>query len=175
MHAASVTNVLRGDALRGVEMRDPAKVAAYLNTMFQMHTHGGMFLTLWYGVYDLETRTLDYCSAGHHPAFLVTPGSREAQSLRVPNVALGVAPGLSYSEAAAEVPPGSALYVFSDGVFEIELADGSQWSLEDFAAQLVAPRQPGVPETQRLRAAAHAVAKSPAFDDDFSMVVVTFA
>jgi sigma-B regulation protein RsbU (phosphoserine phosphatase) len=89
-------------------------------------------------------------------------------------VALGVASSMRYSEASVEVAPGSSLYVFSDGVFEIELRDGGQWSLEDFAAHLVAPRRPGVPETQRLREAAHAVAKNAAFDDDFSMVVATF-
>lgn len=174
MHAVSVMNVIRGRSMPGVDPACPAQVAQYLNATFPMHRHGGLYFTMWYGVFDRRSRSITYCSAGHHPAYLVAPGSTRAQSLRVANVALGVAPSPRYAEATAQVAPGSSLYVFSDGVFEIELRDGGQWTVEDFAAQLVAPRRPGVPETQRLREAAHAVAKSPAFDDDFSMVVATF-
>jgi pSer/pThr/pTyr-binding forkhead associated (FHA) protein len=174
MHAVSVMNVIRGHAMPGVDAASPAQVAQYLNATFPMQRHGGLYFTMWYGVFDRRSRSIAYCSAGHHPSFLVAPGSGEPQPLRVGNVALGVAAGLRYSEASANVPPGSSLYVFSDGVFEIELRDGGQWSLEDFAAQVMAPRRPGVPETLRLREAAQSVAKSPAFDDDFSMVVATF-
>ena len=162
MHAVSVMNVIRGRAMPGVDPASPAQVAQYLNATFPMQRHGGLYFTMWYGVYDRRSRTISYCSAGHHPSFLLAPGGAQAQSLRVPNVALGVASAVRYSEASVAVAPGSALYVFSDGVFEIELRDGGQWSLEDFTAQLMAPRRPGVPETQRLREAAHAVAKSAA-------------
>jgi 3-hydroxyacyl-CoA dehydrogenase len=41
-------------------------MATYLNEMFQMDRHGGMLLSLWYGVFDLESRTMTFTSAGHH-------------------------------------------------------------------------------------------------------------
>lgn len=174
MHAVSVMNVIRGRAMPGVDPASPAQVARYLNETFPMQRHGGLYFTMWYGVFDRRSRSIAYCSAGHHPAYLVAPGGGQPQPLRIPNVALGVAPSMPYSEASAEVAPGSSLYVFSDGVFEIETRDGGLWTVQDFAAQLLGPRKPGMPETQRLRDAAHAVAKNPAFDDDFSMVVATF-
>jgi len=168
-------NMVRGRSMPGVDPASPAAVAQYLNGAFPMQGHGGLYFTLWYGVYDRRSRSIAYCSAGHHPAYLVPPGRDEAIALRVPNVPLGVAPGARFTQESVAVPPGSSLYVFSDGVYEIELNGGGLWTLEAFAQALLAPPVPGVPETRRLKDAAHAVAKDPAsFEDDFSMVVATF-
>jgi serine phosphatase RsbU (regulator of sigma subunit) len=174
MHAVSVTNVLRREALPGVDMRDPGMVAAYVNTLFQMSTHGGLYLTLWYGVYDLETRTLRYCSAGHHPSFLVPPPREQAIPLKTPNLIIGATTELEFQSGSVEVPPGSRLYVFSDGVFEIEAKDGEQWHLDHVLPLIMQPPVEGVSEPERLLRAIRAHAKSPDFDDDFTVVVATF-
>lgn len=174
MHAVSVTNILRRDALPGMDMRDPAKVAAYLNSLFQMSTHGGLYLTLWYGVYDLETRTLTYCSAGHHPSYLVPQARDRAVALMTGNILIGATPAFEFESASVEVPPGSRLYVFSDGIFEIETKEGRQWGLDDVLPLIVEPPVPGLTEPQRLLQAIRGHARSPDFDDDFTVLVATF-
>ena len=155
-------------------MRDPARVAAYLNTMFQMSTHGGLYLTLWYGVYDLQTRTLRYCSAGHHPSYLVADGSGQAIPLKTGNIMIGATTEFEYESSSVEVPPGSRLYVFSDGIFEIEAKDGTQWGLNHVLPLIVEPPVSGVTEPERLLRAIRGHARSPDFDDDFTLVVATF-
>jgi pSer/pThr/pTyr-binding forkhead associated (FHA) protein len=174
MHAVSIANVIRGRAMPGVDPASPAQVAQYLNATFQMTSHGGLYFTMWYGVYDRRTRALAYCSAGHHQSLLVPAERNAAQSLRTPNIAMGVIPAARFAEASVEVAAGSSLYVFSDGVFEIEMRDGEQWTIEALTEAVVGPRAAGA-ETERLRDVARGVAKSPAFEDDFSMVVATFA
>jgi pSer/pThr/pTyr-binding forkhead associated (FHA) protein len=174
MHAVSVTNVLQRDAVPGLDMRDPAKVATYLNTLFQMSTHGGLFLTLWYGVYDMETRTLDYCSAGHHPSYLV-PGPRErAIPLKTSNIMIGAMPTFEFESASIEVPAGSRLYVFSDGIFEIEAKDGEQWGLHHVLPLIVEPPVQGMTEPERLLQSIRGHARRPDFEDDFTVLVATF-
>jgi len=174
MHAVSVTNMLQRDALPGVDMRDPAKVATYVNTLFQMSTHGGLYLTLWYGVYDLETRALRYCSAGHHPSYLVAQARERAIPLMTRNVVLGATPTFEFESASVEVPPGSRLYVFSDGVFEIDTKDGEQWGLDQVLALIMEPPVPGMTEPERMLRAIRARAGSPDFEDDFTVLVATF-
>jgi len=174
MHAVSVTNVLRRDALPGVDMRDPAKIVAYVNSLFQMNTHGGLLLTLWYGVYDLDTRTLRYCSAGHHPSYLVPEARDKSIPLTTRNIVIGATPTFEFESATVEVPPGSRLYVFSDGVFEIEAKDGEQWGLDHVLPLIMQPPVAGVTEPQRLLGAIRAHARSPDFEDDFTVVVATF-
>jgi serine phosphatase RsbU (regulator of sigma subunit) len=173
MHAVSVTNVLISDALP-VDMRDPAKVAGHLNSVFQMRTHGGMYLTLWYGVYDLKERRLRYCSAGHHPSYLVPPARGEAIALKTPNIMIGAAPVFPFESASVEVPAGSKLYVFSDGVFEIEAKDGVQWTVEHVVPLLAAPTVEGLSEPERLLKAVREHARDPDFDDDFTVLAATF-
>jgi|SoiMethySBSTD1v2_1073268.scaffolds.fasta_scaffold00362_26 serine phosphatase RsbU (regulator of sigma subunit) len=175
MHAVSVVNVLRGGAMPGIDPGEPAHVVASLNSMFQMRSHGGLYLTIWYGVYNLASRSLDYCSAGHHPSFLVPPGREEAIALRLPNVPIGLTQTARFRAGHVEVPPGSSLYVFSDGVFEVDTRAGGLWTLEDLAARILEAPAPGVPETQRLLDAVRSIALEPAFEDDFTLLVASFA
>jgi len=174
MHAVSVANILRRDASAGVDMRDPAKVAAYVNTLFQMKTHGGLYLTLWYGVYDLEARTLHYASAGHHPSYLVEEPREAAIPLKTRNIVIGATSDFEFESAWVAVPPGSRLYVFSDGVFEIETKDGKQWGLDDVLPLIVKPPVAGLSEPERLLRGVRGHARSPDFEDDFTVLVATF-
>ena len=174
MHAVSVTNVLRRDALPGVDMRDPAKVVAYVNSLFQMSTHGGMYLTLWYGVYDMETRVLQYCSAGHHPSYLIAEPRDRAIPLKTPNIVIGATAAFDFASGSVEVPRGARLYVFSDGIFEIETKDGEQWGLDHVLPLLVEPPAAGITEPERLLRSIRAHARSPDFEDDFTVLVATF-
>ena len=174
MHAVSVTNILLQDAVPGLDMRDPAKVATYLNAMFQMSTHGGFYLTLWYGVYDLETRTLDYCSAGHHPSYLVSEARERSIPLKTSNIMIGATSPFEFQSASVEVPAGSRLYVFSDGIFEIEAKDGEQWSLDHVLPLIMEPAVQGMSEPERLLQAIRGHARSPDFEDDFTVLVATF-
>ena len=174
MHAVSVTNVLQRDAVPGLDMRDPAKVATHVNAMFQMSTHGGLYLTLWYGVYDLETRTLAYCSAGHHPSYLVAQARERAIPLKTGNIMIGATSPFEFESSSVEVPAGSRLYVFSDGVFEIETKEGEQWGLDHVLPLIVEPPVQGMTEPERLLQAIRRHARSPDFEDDFTVLVATF-
>ena len=175
MHAVSVTNVLRQRAIPGVDPRDPARVAAYLNDTFQMGNHGNMLQSLWYGVCDLGSRTLDFTSAGHHPGYLVGPGRGPATPLDVSNVLIGMMPGYAFRSAKVEVAPGSSLFVFSDGAFEIVASDGREWTIEDLVPILSEPLVPGKQESRRILDAVKTRTGREAFEDDFTLVVATFA
>jgi serine phosphatase RsbU (regulator of sigma subunit) len=171
MHAVSVMNILRQRALPGVDVRDPAAMASYLNDMFQMDSHGGMLLSLWYGVFDLETRILTFASAGHHPAFMVDARRDCAIPLGNANVLIGMMPGYAYRSGRTEVPHGSSLYVFSDGVFEVETADGREWGIDEFVPLLTAPADARRRESRRIHEAVMAGTGCRSFEDDFTLVV----
>lgn len=174
MHSVTALNVLRQRALPGVDFGDPAAVLASLNNRFQMDAHDGMYFTMWYGVYRVATRTLTYSSAGHHPAFLVAADRSAAQPLGVPNMMIGILPDTDYEVQEAEVPTGSTLYVFSDGVFEVVTADGRQWTLEEFVPHLLEPSTGTLSDPERLYKMVRKLARHGVIDDDFSLLAVTF-
>jgi len=83
-------------------------------------------------------------------------------------------PEAAFSEATVDVPPGSSLYVFSDGVFEIVDKDGRQWSIADFERLILEPQVNELGEPQRLLQGVHEAATPGPLDDDFSLVVAQF-
>lgn len=173
MHSVAVMNLLRQRALPDTDMTRPAEVLRTLNQMFQMTDHADMYFTMWYGVYDTVTRRLDYASAGHHAAY-VRSGGEDLVPLKTRNGLIGAVPGKSYEAASTVLPPGASLYVFSDGVFEIVTKSGQQWGLADFLPLISAPPQPGLSESERLLRAVQDASRPGEFDDDFSLVVMTF-
>jgi serine phosphatase RsbU (regulator of sigma subunit) len=174
MHAVSVMNVLRQHTMpAGVSPHDPASMASHLNAMFQMESHGGMLSSLWYGVFDLRERKATFTSAGHHAAYLVPPGRGAPIPLEVSNVLIGMIEGYGYKAGTARFEPGSSLYLFSDGVFEVESLGAEPWGLERFVSLLGLAPEPGRTEPQRIFQAVKARTQRDAFEDDFTLVVAT--
>jgi serine phosphatase RsbU (regulator of sigma subunit) len=174
MHSVAVMNLLRQRALPATDLSKPGEVLTTLNAMFQMEDHAGMYFTMWYGVFDANSRRLDYASAGHHPAYLRVGDRDEVVPLRTRNGLIGAVPGKSYIADTVVVPPGGSIYLFSDGVFEIVTVDGVQWRLENFLPLISKPPIPGLTECQRLFREVADIARPGGLDDDFSLVVLTF-
>lgn len=173
--AASVMNLLRVHSLPGTDFADAASVLAALNDRFQMDRQGGLYFTIWYGVFDTRNRALGFGCAGQHPGFMTAPGEAAAQPLWVKNPAIGLAPDWPYRRAEVTVPPGSRLHLFSDGAFEIITAGDRQLAIGDFLPVLAAPPQPGLPEPERLWRAVRNASRPGPLDDDVSLLTLDFA
>jgi hypothetical protein len=172
LHSVSVMNILRRKSIPGVDLRDPAAVLSGLNDSFPMEDHGGNFFTIWYGVYEIVSRRLIYASAGHPPAVLIGPEGRVPIELGTAGVAIGMIDGIEYRESAITVDPGSRLFVYSDGVFEIVTTTGRDWNRGDLLDVIAGPRAEGVPEPERIHNAVMEVSARPTLEDDFSLVVI---
>jgi serine phosphatase RsbU (regulator of sigma subunit) len=172
MHSVSVLNILRRRAIPATDFRDPAMVLSSLNTMFQMENHDDMYFTMWYGVVDTRSRTLTYASAGHHPTYLVDAKKTSAVPLKTAGLMIGASPQAKFRSARVTLEPGSALYLFSDGVYEITTPLGQPWRLEDFVPLLLKPAHDGVSEPERLHRAVRRAADNRGLEDDFSVLVV---
>jgi serine phosphatase RsbU (regulator of sigma subunit) len=172
LHAVNVANALRRRTLPGVDFRDPAAIAAAVNAAFPMEAHNGLMLTLFLFTYDVPGRTLRFCSAGHHPALLLAPGTAEPQALWQKGPAIGMLPHGRWTAGTATVAPGSRLYVFSDGAFEVLTEAGTDWGLDGLRRAVAAPARPDVPEAQRLYHAVRAAARPGPLPDDLSVLVL---
>jgi serine phosphatase RsbU (regulator of sigma subunit) len=171
LHAVSVANVLRQRMLPDADFQNPASVLQSLNRMFPMEQHADRFFTIWYGVYDRITRHLHFASAGHHPAFLLPPG-QETQPLTTRNPAIGIAPDHRMTAGRMALPAGSALHLFSDGVFEAAGQNGEQVGLPAIVALL--PTASGIGGAGLLHDAVRRLAGPGPLDDDFSSILLRF-
>jgi sigma-B regulation protein RsbU (phosphoserine phosphatase) len=172
LHSVSVVNALRRQALADVDYGDPASVLAGLNHVFPMDDHDGMFFTAWYGVFAVSQRELLYASAGHPPALLLHAGGDATVPLATRSLGVGIVPAAVYTNASVTTSPGSSLYVFSDGVYEIETREGRRWRLRDFSDLVSQKQGDAATEVARLRDAVQQAALSPGLGDDFSLMVL---
>ena len=172
LHSVSVVNVLRQRLLPQVDFRDPSAVIRSLNRMFPMEQHNSLFFTIWYGVYDIEARTLTFACGGHHPAYLLPPAPLQPVALATRNPSIGMVPDREVAAARVSVPPGSALHLFSDGVFEIVDRSERQWGLDEVLALLPGVSGPGGP--RQLYDQVRAASRPGPLEDDFSAVLFRF-
>lgn len=171
--SVAVLHMLRSASLRDVDLRKPGKVLSSLNDAYQMQAPSDLYFTLWYGVYEASTRTLEYSCGGHPPALLISGDGSTVQHLKARGVAVGLVEHVAYESLRVAVPPGSRLYLLSDGAFELEKPDGA---LLEFAELVEFFRRP-TPHATDLNAWFNYLLQlrgAPNLDDDFSMVRFDF-
>ncbi len=170
--AVSAGNVLSANSIPGADPRDPGAVVARLNEMFQMDRQDGKYFTIWYGVYKPATRTLAYCNAGHPPALMLSGGT--VHSLEADAPAVGMMPDMPFDTRTVAVAEGARLLVYSDGIMEIERADGAMWSFADFLARVEAELNTDGDLIARHLDFIRALGGRDVLADDFSMMDVRF-
>lgn len=176
--SVSALNVMRSQSLRNVDFLDPSAVLEGLNEAFDMEKQNNMYFTMWYGVYNRTTRVLEYASGGHPPSILVSKnseGATVAEELTSGGMIVGAMPEMEYQKKSCVVPPGSRLYAFSDGVYEIERADGSgMMSYYDFTQALSQEVPSDVSKIQQMVDYSRQVQGHENFEDDYSLLEIVF-
>jgi sigma-B regulation protein RsbU (phosphoserine phosphatase) len=172
--SVSVMNTISSGSLGNTDFRQPEKVLGRLNQLFAMERHNNMYFTIWYGVYERNTRRLRYCTAAHPAALLFGPNTDgEPVRLGIPALPIGTLEDIEFSVGETLVEVGSRLYIYSDGVYEVVLTNGAEMALEDFIP-LVAIQPPPTLGLESVRAAVAGMQGRDRFDDDFSLVELTF-
>jgi phosphoserine phosphatase RsbU/P len=124
-------DLLRSRSLPGVDFSDPAAVLTALNREFPISRHG-MFLTIWYGVLDLDAPELIFSTAGHPPAVLI---GREGETglLSTNGIATGCTASAVYENIRRPLRTGDTLFIYSDGAYELRRGERITVSFGDLA------------------------------------------
>lgn len=170
--SVSVLNFMRSGALPGPEARNPTLVMERLNSTFQMERHNDMFFTVWYGVFNARSQRIDFCSGGHPPAVLV-PRDAPPSILSTGGTVIGAVDQTPFPSASIAVTPGSRLYVFSDGVYEIGKPDGEMMTYEAFSLLLAGSDPSGTLDS--VLGSIREYHGSDIFDDDVSLLEFRFS
>jgi sigma-B regulation protein RsbU (phosphoserine phosphatase) len=177
LFSTSVCSALRAQTLPGARFDEPGEVLAALNRAFPMDQNNNKFFTAWYGVYDLEHRRLCYATAGHPPALLFD-SNRSPQRLGGSSMMIGVEPDAVYRTECHDVEPGSRLYVFSDGVFEVPRAGATGRDrllmLEGLIEVLARSTDSTGSRVEHVLRQIQSLQRSATFADDFSLVEFEF-
>jgi sigma-B regulation protein RsbU (phosphoserine phosphatase) len=99
----------------------PELVLAEANRRILADTHGGLFITVFYGILDPAKGILTYCNAGHNPPYLFSLKDNGAQqALTRTGMPLGIIEQTSWERAVLTFESGDVLVAYTDGVTEAQ-------------------------------------------------------
>ena len=118
-------SLFRNTAAHTVE---PQLMVKGINESLSERNETNMFVTLFVGVLDLQTFTLDYCNAGHDSPVMIADG--EATMLPCDsNIPAGVMSGWEFTRQQTQMTAGSTIFLYTDGLNEAEDSRHQQFGM----------------------------------------------
>jgi sigma-B regulation protein RsbU (phosphoserine phosphatase) len=97
--------------------RSPSEVIDHVNRMLNSDNEDMMFVTMFYGHYNIVTGELIYVNAGHDPPYIIRKDSH-LEELPGTGPLVAAFEYASYEEQTVRMEPGDLLVAFTDGVTE---------------------------------------------------------
>ena len=107
----------------------PDWVCTRVNEVLCSNIASDKFVTFFYGVLNTESRTLEYCNAGHLPPIAIAANG-SPRTLTEGGAVLGVFSAWKYQTATHQFGSGDRLLLFTDGITEAMRADGEEFGEE---------------------------------------------
>jgi sigma-B regulation protein RsbU (phosphoserine phosphatase) len=77
-----------------------------------------MFVTVFYGILNINSGVITYCNAGHNPPVLIRKDGDASFVPMTNDMVLGAVPDIPYHEKELVLHPGDTLFLYTDGVTE---------------------------------------------------------
>jgi len=123
--------VLRAE---GANSHSPKDVLCRANLVISDDIKQGMFVSLIYGILDMETLEFRFSRAGHNPVIVGRRGVPEPQLLTPGGISIGIDRGVLFisnlEEETLQLEKGDICLLFTDGVNEAENEDGEEFGMQ---------------------------------------------
>jgi sigma-B regulation protein RsbU (phosphoserine phosphatase) len=96
----------------------PSTVLQRVNELLVPDSKNSMFVTLFYGVLDLDSGQFSYANAGHNPPVIKKVGSNDFVELPFTSVPLGIFEDIHVDEHEQELNYGDWVFLYTDGITE---------------------------------------------------------
>lgn len=125
---ASSRSIIKAQAIANPH---PGNVMPLANTLIAEDAQPyGLYVTVFYGVYNIKTQTLHYTNAGHIPTLLFRPSSSSCSSIFTRDLPLGMLAHTTFEDAEIHLEKGDVLVLCTDGIHEARNTEGEQFGTE---------------------------------------------
>ena len=154
----------------------PAECLGRVNELLVEDNETMIFITLFYGVFDLRNGLFRYSNGGHNPPRLIRSDSRIEELPATQNLVLGVAPGHEYHNGEVRLAPGDTLFLYTDGITEAQNVNDEEFGEERLDAKLAGLGQVAAREiVTTVVAEVRAFAGDAPQSDDITCIAMRFA
>jgi sigma-B regulation protein RsbU (phosphoserine phosphatase) len=104
--------------------KNPHFVLESINRVVEDNLEEGMFITMFYGMYNKVNHSFTYGAAGHEQGFYYHAAANSFEDLATKGLVLGVDQNFTYEQYQKQVEPGDMIVLLSDGVTEARTDEG---------------------------------------------------
>ncbi len=120
MFMGIVRSIIRAE---GFESLSASQVMKKANRLICLDSQSGMFVTIFYAIYDEASKRLEYCNAGHVYPMLYDPSVQKFTYLNTEGRPLGITTEGNYEAKSCTLEGGQVIILYTDGL--IEAVDGN--------------------------------------------------
>ncbi len=125
--------LIRATGIRGVK---PSECITYINSLLAEESASNMFVTVFYGIYDIKTGDVTYTNAGHNPPYVAKADGSVVKLPLSKNIIAGFLKGYQFTEETLQLQHGDTLLLYTDGVTEAVDPDYEEYGEERLEALL---------------------------------------
>lgn|SRR5574344_1342680 len=108
--------LIRATGLRGVSSNE---CLTYSNKLLCNESIDCMFVTVFYGIYNIRTGVIDYTNAGHNPPYILRHDNKvEKLNIAKKNIVIGIMDKFNFESGTLTLEPGDSIILYTDGVTE---------------------------------------------------------
>jgi len=93
-----------------------ANIVTRLNNELCEQNKEAMFVTLFFGILDLNSRNFTYTNAGHNPSYFVKVDDDPKPLEEIHGIPLGIFSGKQYAQCTIHLDKGDFILIYTDGV-----------------------------------------------------------
>ncbi len=112
----------------------PSQTLKQLNRIIHPDMKEDKFISMLYGVFDVQTKVFTFCRAGHEPLLLYRPSTGTGQFLAPRGMAIGIEGGKAFDSMLVEewvaLRNGDIMVFYTDGVTEARDRHGREFGRE---------------------------------------------
>lgn len=117
----------------------PSKVLGELNRQIALNYKTGLFVTMFYMIYDSADKSLAFSNGGHLPAIWLKSDG-EIELLKTEGMPLGLIDSETYSNAAVKLSPEDMIILYTDGFTEARNMNNEEFGEERLKAAVFEAR-----------------------------------
>lgn len=125
--------LIRATGIRGVK---PSECITYINSLLAEESASNMFVTVFYGIYNIKTGDVTYTNAGHNPPYVAKADGSVVKLPISKNIIAGFLKGYQFTEETLQLQHGDTLLLYTDGVTEAVDPDYEEYGEERLEALL---------------------------------------
>jgi len=130
--------LLKATALEGFP---PGECMNRVNGLLYSESVATMFVTIFYGILNIQNGEMQYCNGGHNPPYIIRNDGNVKSLELTGGLVVGALPKFEYSDKKIQLHPGDGIFMYTDGVTEardIKLDDFEEKRLEECLRQCFA-------------------------------------